>query len=82
MFSIKNILASWQTSLMGLPLVLTSLSKVIEILLSGAPWYAIFGAQEFKDLVIGIGLMLAKDAGKTNAGNPVPVAQPAPVPPK
>jgi len=78
MFSIQNIIASWKTSLMGLPLILTSLSGVIEILLSDAPWYSIFGSTEFKTLLVGLGLMFAKDAGVTNAGNPVSVAKPAP----
>ena len=78
MFSVQNMLASWKTSLMGLPLILTSLSGVIEIILSDAPWYSIFGSNEFKTLLVGLGLLFAKDSDKTNSSNPVTVARPAP----
>ena len=78
MLSVQNILSSWKTSLMGLPLILTSLSGVLEILLSDAPWYSIFGSNEFKTLLVGLGFVFAKDSDKTNSANPSSISKAAP----
>lgn len=59
---LQRILGNHWTTFCGLPLVLTSMGKVIELLASDAPWYAIVQSEEVTKLLGGIGLLMAKDA--------------------